>query len=97
MITGVDCFGTISVAVMATCHHGEGIAMNVSRTITPSDSLRAAVLTDGRPLRRIAGQAKLPPSSITRFIRRQRGLSSAAFDRVAAVVGLEFRPPARSA
>ena len=71
--------------------------MRTSRMISASDSLRAAVLTDGRPLRRIAGQAKLPASSITRFIRRERGLSSRAFDRVAAAVGLECRPPARSA
>jgi hypothetical protein len=70
--------------------------MSVLR-IAPSDSLRAAILTDGRPLRRIAESAKLPASSITRFIRRQRGLSSRAFDRVAAVVNCELRPAARSA
>jgi hypothetical protein len=70
--------------------------MNVHR-IAPSDSLRAAILTDGRPLRQIAESAKLPPSSITRFIRRQRGLSSRAFDRVAAAVNCEFRPVPRSA
>lgn len=70
--------------------------MNVQR-IAPSDSLRAAILTDGRPLRRIAMQAKLPASSITRFIRRERGLSSRAFDRVAGVVNWELRPAARSA
>lgn len=70
--------------------------MSVHR-IAPSDSLRAAILTDGRPLRRIAAQASLPASSITRFVRRQRGLSSRAFDRVAGVVGCELRPAARSA
>jgi hypothetical protein len=70
--------------------------MKVLRT-APSDSLRAAILTDGRPLRRIAESAKLPPSSITRFIRRQRGLSSRAFDRVAAAVNCELRPATRSA
>ncbi len=70
--------------------------MNVHR-IAPSDSLRAAILTDGRPLRRIAKQASLPASSITRFIRRQRGLSSRAVDRVAAAVNCELRPAARSA
>jgi hypothetical protein len=70
--------------------------MNVHR-IAPSDSLRAAIITDGRPLRRIAASAKLPASSITRFIRRERGLSSRAFDRVAGVVNCELRPAARSA
>ncbi len=69
--------------------------MNVQR-IAPSDSLRAAILTDGRPLRRIAASAKLPASSITRFIRRERGLSGRGFDRVAAVVGVELRPAAPS-
>lgn len=69
--------------------------MRVAR-IAPSDSLRAAILTDGRPLRQIAASASLPASSITRFIRRERGLSSRAFDRVAGVVNVELRP-ARSA
>jgi hypothetical protein len=69
--------------------------MNVHR-IAPSDSLRAAILTDGRPLRRIAQSASLPASSITRFIRRERGLSSRAFDRVAAVVNWELRPASRA-
>lgn len=70
--------------------------MSVHR-IAPSDSLRAAILTDGRPFRRIASAASVPASTITRFIRRQRGLSSRAFDRVAGVVCLELRPAARSA
>ena len=69
--------------------------MNVHR-IAPSDSLRASILTDGRPLRRIARSASLPASSITRFIRRERGLSSRAFDRVAAVVKWELRPASRA-
>lgn len=60
-----------------------------------SDSLRAAILTDGRPFRRIAGQASVPASTITRFIRRERGLSSRAFDRVANAVGVELRPVPR--
>lgn len=71
--------------------------MSVQR-IAPSlsDSLRAAVLTDGRPLRQIAGRASVPTSSISRFVRRERGLSSTAMDRVAGVVGVELRPAART-
>lgn len=69
--------------------------MNVNG-IAPSDSLRAAILTDGRPLRRIAAKASIPASSITRFIRRERGLSGRAFDRVAGVVNWELRPRPRS-
>jgi hypothetical protein len=59
--------------------------------------LRAAILTDGRSMRRIASQARLPATSITRFIRRERGLSSRAFDRVAGVVDCELRPVRRTA
>lgn len=72
--------------------------MNVQRFAPSlSDALRAAILTDGRPLRRIAGQASVPASSICRFIRRERGLSCRALDRVAGVVGVELRPVSRSA
>jgi hypothetical protein len=63
--------------------------------IAPSDSLRAAITLDGRPLRRIAAKASVPASSITRFIRRERGLSGRAFDRVAGVVNWELRPRSR--
>jgi hypothetical protein len=70
--------------------------MKVHR-IAPSDSLRAAILTDGRPLRRIAESARLPASSISRFLSRERGLSSRAFDRVANAVNCELRPASRSA
>jgi plasmid maintenance system antidote protein VapI len=69
--------------------------MNVQR-IAPSDSLRAAILSDGRPMRRIAEGACVPPSTISRFIRRRRGLTSQVFDRVAAAVNCELRPVARS-
>ena len=71
--------------------------MGVQSRIAPSDYLRAAILTDGRPLRRIAMEASVPPSTISRFIHRQRGLSSRAFDRVAGVIGCELRPRSRSA
>lgn len=70
--------------------------MKVQR-IAPSDSLRAAIVSDGRTLRQIAASASLPASSITRFIRRERGLSCRAFDRVSGVVNWELRPVSRSA
>jgi hypothetical protein len=69
--------------------------MNVQR-IAPSDSLRAAILTDGRPMRQIAAKASVPASSICRFISRERGLSGRAFDKVASVVNWELRPVTRS-
>ena len=67
------------------------------KQIAPSDSLRAASLPDGRPMRWIASQARLPASSISRIIRRERGLTSRAFDRVAGVVNCELRPATRTA
>ena len=70
--------------------------MNVKR-VAPSDSLRAAILSDGRPMRRIAERASVPPSTISRFIRRRRGLTSQVFDRVAAAVNCELRPVAPTA
>lgn len=62
----------------------------------PSETLRAAIVLDGRSLRRIAGQAEVPASTISRFMNRRRGLSHRAFDRLAGVVGFELRPAARS-
>lgn len=70
--------------------------MSVQRTVI-SDGLRAAILTDGRPLRQIAAKASVPASTITRFIRRERGLSTKAFDRLGGVVGVEVRTVRRSA
>jgi hypothetical protein len=63
--------------------------------IAPSEAIRLAVLDDGRPLRQIARSAGLPCSSISRFIRRQRGLSSRSIDRIADTIGVELRPVRR--
>jgi hypothetical protein len=57
-----------------------------------SDGMRAAILSDGRPLRQIAMRASVPASAISRFINRRRGLSARSLDRVAGVVGVELRP-----
>jgi hypothetical protein len=58
----------------------------------PSDALRAAITLDGRPVRRIARQANVPASIITRFLRRDRQMTTRSFDRVADAVGLTFVP-----
>jgi plasmid maintenance system antidote protein VapI len=63
----------------------------------PSETLRAAIILDGRPMRQIAAEASVPASTISRFINRRRYLSPRSFDRVAGVVGVELRPVARSA
>lgn len=70
--------------------------MRVHR-IAPSETLRAAIVLDGRPLRRIAAKAAVPASTISRFMNRKRGLSTPIFDRVAGVIGFELRPVAPTA
>lgn len=62
------------------------------RRIAPSDALRAAVTLDGRPIRRIARQAKVPATILSRFMRRDRQMTTRSFDRVADAVGLSFVP-----
>jgi hypothetical protein len=58
----------------------------------PSDTLRAAVTLDARPVHRIARTANVPPTVLSRFMRRERGMTIQSLDRVAAAVGLELRP-----
>jgi hypothetical protein len=67
------------------------------RHSTPSETLRAAIILDGRPVRRIARQAQVPPTILTRFVRNENGLSMRTLDRVASVVGLELVSRRRSA
>lgn len=62
---------------------------------SPSTTLRAAVILDGRPIVAIARDARLPHSVISRFIRGERGLTLRSFDRLAGVVRLEMRPMTR--
>ena len=59
---------------------------------TASETLRAAVILDARPVHRIARTANVPPSILSRFMARERGMTIRSFDRVAAAVGLELRP-----
>lgn len=68
--------------------------MNVQRN-APSETLRAAIVTDGRPQRQIAKAANLSASTVNRFVNRRRSLPLDSFDRVAAVIGWELRPAAR--
>lgn len=63
----------------------------------PSETLRAAIVLDGRPVRRIARAAKVPSTVLTRFLRSERGMTIHSLDRVAGVVGLELVPRRRSA
>jgi hypothetical protein len=72
----------------------KGITM-ISVARTPTDHLRQAIENDGRPLRRIAAEAMVPTSVISRFMNRERGLTTGSFDLVAGAVGLELRPRRR--
>lgn len=67
------------------------------RRTAPSDALRAAIILDGRPAERIARQANVPATIITRFMRRDRDMTTRSFDRVSAAVGLDFVPRRRIA
>lgn len=69
----------------------------MKRSVTPSETLRAALVLDGRPVRRIALEARVPSTILTRFLKSERGMSIRSLDRVAAVVGLELVPRRRSA
>lgn len=62
---------------------------------SPSDTLRASIVLDGRPVTRIAADAGLPHPCVTRFMAGRRGLSVRSLDRLAAELGLELRPVSR--
>ena len=59
--------------------------------IAPSKRLQAAVLLDGRPPHRIARAARVPHSTVSRWLAGKRGLTVRSFDRLADAVGLELR------
>lgn len=67
------------------------------RRTHPTDALRAAIILDGRPVQRIAREANVPATIITRFMNRDRGMTTRSFDRVAAAMGLELVPRRRRA
>lgn len=58
---------------------------------TPTETLRATLILDGRSATAIARQAGLPQPVVTRFLKGQRTLSSRSLDRLAAELGLELR------
>lgn len=67
------------------------------RIAAPSDTLRASIVLDGRPVTRIARDAGLPHPCLSRFMAGRRGLSVRSLDRLAAELGLELRPVSRRA
>ena len=62
------------------------------RRTAPSDLLKAAIELDGRSLNRIAREAGVNVSLLSRFTAGRRGISATTLDRLAAVLDLELRP-----
>ena len=56
-----------------------------------SQSLAEAIKASGLSPYKIAMQAGINPSIITRFLNGERGINMATIDRIAGVLGLELR------
>jgi len=64
-----------------------------------AETLRRAIETSGLPHRQVALKARMEASSLSRFMRGERGLTVDAADRIAEALGLrlsytEATPPA---
>ena len=57
-----------------------------------SDQIRAAVERDGRSVYALARDAGVSAIQIWRFLRNERGLTTAVVDRLCEALGLELRP-----
>lgn len=62
------------------------------RRNAPSDFLKAAIKNDGRSLNRIAQEAGINVSLLSRFAAGRRAITSTTMDRLMAVLDLELRP-----
>ena len=56
-----------------------------------SDSIKKAIDSCGLTRYRIAAEAGVPPSSISRFMSGQFALTTDTLDKIAPVIGLEVR------
>jgi hypothetical protein len=66
-----------------------------TRAPTVSESLRAAIIEDGRPLRELARQCGVDEPRLSRFASGKRLLSLPAVDAVASALGLRLVKPGR--
>jgi plasmid maintenance system antidote protein VapI len=64
--------------------------MPTKRTASISDTLRDVILERGLSAGSIATEARVTPSSVSRFVARQRGLTTETFDAVAEALGLKL-------
>jgi plasmid maintenance system antidote protein VapI len=58
---------------------------------TASEVLKAAIASDGRAPHGIAKQADVPPTTVSRWLRGERGMLLETADKLAAELGLELR------
>ncbi len=56
-----------------------------------TESLRAAIQTDGRSIYQIGQDSGVPPPTLYRFLAGQRGLTGETIDALAKGLGLELR------
>ncbi len=64
---------------------------------SPTDMLRRAIKDDDRTVFRIATEAGVSHTILSRFMAGQRGLNTATLDRVCRVLRLGLRPVRRAA
>lgn len=64
--------------------------------VSVSDRLREIIAGRGLSAYSVAAGAGLAPSVVGRFVRRERGLSTASLDAIAGALGLELREGRRS-
>lgn len=67
------------------------------RRNAPSDLLKSAIKSDGRSLNRIAQEAGINVSLLSRFTAGRRAITSTTMDRLVAVLDLELRPRRKAA
>jgi hypothetical protein len=64
---------------------------------TPTETLKSAIVSDGRPVYRIAREAGVSQAILWRFVNGKRGISGATLDRVCSVMQLDLSRRRRSA
>lgn len=64
---------------------------------TPTETLKAAIVRDGRPLYALAREAGVSQAVLWRFVNNQRGISGSTLDRVCGVMHLDLSRRRKSA
>ena len=59
---------------------------------TLQQQMREVMIADGRSRYRLSKETGIAAETLSRFYHGDRGLSAAAMDKMAAVLGLELRP-----